>query len=84
MITRKTIFLFTLNGSGAEYSMNGKIYEAEAYLNNILIRYFVPCYRKYDSVIGMYDLCGSIHPGTGTPFYTNGGQGSFSKGDDVL
>lgn len=37
---------------------------------------FVPCYRKSDGVIGMYDLV------TGT-FYTNAGSGTFTKGNDV-
>lgn len=36
----------------------------------------VPCYRKSDSVIGMYDIV------SGT-FYTNAGTGTFAKGDDV-
>ena len=45
---------------------------------------FVPCYRKSDGVIGMYDLCGSICPLTNTPFYINAGTGTFTKGADVL
>lgn len=36
----------------------------------------IPCYRKADGVIGMYDLV------SGT-FYTNEGTGSFTKGADV-
>lgn len=36
----------------------------------------IPCYRKSDSVIGMYDLI------SGT-FFTNDGTGSFTKGADV-
>jgi len=37
---------------------------------------FVPCYRKADNVIGMYDMMTGI-------FYTNNGTGTFSKGADV-
>ena len=46
------------------------------YDNGTLVREFVPCYRKSDTVIGMYDLVGKT-------FYTNGGTGTFSKGSDV-
>lgn len=42
----------------------------------------IPCYRKSDGVIGMYDLCGSICPLTNTPFYINAGTGTFEKGPD--
>ena len=40
------------------------------------IRNFVPCYRKADNVIGMYDTITQ-------QFYTNAGTGSFTKGADV-
>lgn len=36
----------------------------------------IPCYRKSDNVIGMYDLVAD-------KFYTNEGTGSFIKGSDV-
>lgn len=39
--------------------------------------HLVPCYRKSDSVVGMYDMV------SGT-FYTNSGSGSFTAGSDVL
>ena len=50
-----------------------KIYDGSSYT---LVRDFVPCYRKSDSVIGMYDLVNDV-------FYTNAGSGSFTKGNDV-
>lgn len=50
---------------------------------NKIMRDYVPCYRKSDGVIGIYDLCGSICPLTGTPFYINAGTGTFTKGADV-
>lgn len=40
-------------------------------------RDFVPCIRKSDNKPGLYDLCGSICPLTGTPFYVNAGTGEF-------
>lgn len=45
--------------------------------------HLVPCYRKSDDVNGMYDLCGTICPLTGTPFYINSGAGDFLRGDDI-
>ena len=46
--TNNTIELFT----STDY---GRIYYLKIYDNNILIRNFVPCYRKSDGVIGLYD-----------------------------
>lgn len=40
------------------------------------IRDFVPCYRKSDSVVGLYDLVEG-------KFYTNAGTGTFSMGEEV-
>lgn len=37
---------------------------------------FVPCYRKADGAIGMYELISNT-------FFTNSGSGSFTKGADV-
>lgn len=53
----------------------GKIKEFKI-TNNITKLDLVPCYRKSDNEIGMYDLV------TNT-FYTNKGSGSFAKGSDV-
>ena len=38
---------------------------------------FIPCYRKSDNEIGMYDTVSQT-------FYTNQGTGTFTKGDDVF
>lgn len=37
----------------------------------------VPCYRKSDNEIGMYDIVNGV-------FYTNQGTGTFTKGNDVI
>ena len=50
----------------------GKIYDS----TNTLVREFIPCYRKADNVIGLYDKVNDV-------FYTNAGTGSFTKGNDV-
>ena len=44
--------------------------------NGVLVRHMIPCYRKSDNVIGMYDLVGKT-------FYTNAGSGTFTKGSNV-
>lgn len=41
-----------------------------------LVRDLVPCYRKSDNVIGLYDLVNDA-------FYINNGTGVFLKGNDV-
>lgn len=44
--------------------------------NNNVVADFVPCYRKSDGEIGMYDTVSKT-------FYTNAGTGTFLKGADV-
>ena len=46
------------------------------YDGDTLVRNFIPCYRKSDSEIGMYDVVNGV-------FYTNQGSGTFLKGKDV-
>ena len=52
------------------------IYECAIWDNNILLKKFIPCYRKSDDVIGMYDVVNGV-------FYTNAGTGTFTKGNDI-
>lgn len=59
------------------YPFWGKIYYCRITdVNDNPIRDFVPCYRKSDGEIGMYDLV------TNT-FFTNQGTGNFTKGNNV-
>lgn len=73
------LWLFETNDSGTALGRNTqmKLYACKLYNNWTLERDFVPCYRKSDSVIGMYDLVNGV-------FYTNAGSGTFTKGNDVL
>lgn len=57
-------------------ALKGKIKKFKIFTNNVLVRDFVPCYRKSDNEVGMYDLVNNV-------FYTNAGTGSFIKGNDV-
>ena len=62
----------TESGSTTEaYVRDLAIYESGE-----LVKHFVPCYRKADSVRGMYETVEG-------EFYTNAGTGSFNVGDDV-
>lgn len=76
------IYLLAANINGNYYSstsgpFTGKLYSfAISDMNGTPIRNFIPCYRKSDSVIGLYDTVGK-------QFYTNSGTGSFSKGANV-
>lgn len=51
-------------------------YDFKLYDGDAIVRNLVPCYRKADSVIGMYDLITST-------FFTSISGGTFTKGPDV-
>lgn len=70
--------LFTMR-MGQVYNnyMSGRIYRFYCLENSLRVCDFVPCVRKLDNKPGMYDLCKSICPLTGTPFYINAGTGEF-------
>lgn len=53
-----------------------KIYKFDIYWSNDLAQRFIPCYRKSDGVIGMYEPIEK-------KFYTNAGTGTFGKGPNV-
>ena len=63
-----TMYLFKANNSSAIGPM--RIYNCRIKENGVLLRHFVPCYRKSDSVRGMYDIIER-------KFYTNAGSGTF-------
>lgn len=54
----------------------GRIHFAKLYNNGKPVRYLIPCYRKSDGVIGMYDTVNDV-------FYTNAGTGVFAKGPGI-
>ena len=53
-----------------------RVYECKITKGQEIVRDFIPCYRKSDNAIGMYDLVEN-------KFYTNAGTGEFVKGADV-
>ena len=72
--TTENYFIFS--GNPNKYFILARVYNLQIFDNNNLVRYFIPCYRKSDSVIGMYDIVNGV-------FYTNQGSGTFLKGKDV-
>lgn len=71
------IWLFGCNGIATNRGYLGKCSSftmADAEGN--AIRNFVPCYRKSDSVVGLYDTVSGA-------FFTNAGTGSFTAGPEV-
>lgn len=67
-----TLFGAQSNSTTTYYYASAKVYRVTIGSVHDL----VPCYRKADSVIGMYDII------TDT-FFTNSGSGAFTKGADV-
>ena len=59
-----------------ESESHGILYEAKIIDSSGLIDHYIPCYRKSDNVIGVYDTIAG-------EFLTNGGEGTFGKGNDV-
>lgn len=51
----------------------GKFYHFTAFEGETIVRNMIPCYRKSDGEVGMYDTVNDV-------FYTNQGTGTFIKG----
>ena len=75
----RAVYLFADNRSSVLLDVNAqkKIYKCSIKDNNTLVRNFIPCYRKSDNEIGMYDTVNKV-------FYTNQGTGTFLKGNNVV
>ena len=70
------IFCYNYLGNASLHSKI-KLYELKTWdMSGKLSRHYIPCYRKSDNVIGMYDLVNDT-------FYTNKGTGVFLKGQDI-
>ena len=67
--------LFNSIGTTSYYAKT-RIYSFKMWRSNTLTRDMVPCYRKSDGIIGMYDTVNGV-------FYINSGTGTFSKGPNV-
>ena len=71
-------WLFRRNGDtpDLQYFCYMRVYSFKMYSNEVLVRDFVPCYRKSDNVIGLYDRVNG-------KFYENLGTGTFVKGSNI-
>ena len=76
-----TLWLFGANGS----TLNSiwEIKRFELVKDGVKTMELIPAVRVSDNAVGMYDLCGTVCPLTGTPFYVNAGSGSFTAGPTV-
>lgn len=74
-----TFYIFGRHHDGDTIGMVAsgmRYYYLKMYLDDVLVRDYIPCYRKSDGEIGMYDLVSNS-------FFTNAGSGTFEKGNDV-
>ena len=65
------------NTAGGYLPDEMRLYSFKMYDSGILIRNYVPCYRKTDSAAGLYDVVNN-------KFYANAGTGTFGVGADVV
>ena len=67
------LYIFNCNINGAPFSsgLAGNLYRLTIKENDIIVRDYIPCYRKSDSKPGLYDIVNK-------QFYTNAGSGEFS------
>lgn len=69
------LFCMNRNWTMREYSWY-RLYYCKIWSNWNLVREFIPCYRKSDNVIWLYDKVNDV-------FYTNKGYNSFTKWPDA-
>ena len=75
--TSRPYYLFANQENGHAWEQfYWRIYYFSVETSQWLIRDLVPCYRKNDQVIWLYDLVNNV-------FYTNNGSWSFTKWPDV-
>lgn len=70
------LYLFNLNLNASNYCAESRIWRYRHKRNGVIIHDFVPCYRKFDNVIGFYDLATDL-------FFTNSGTGTFVTGPEI-
>ena len=77
-VINANLYAFATNNNVAsdKYYANAKIYNITIKENGINTMMLIPCYRKSDNEVGMYDIINDT-------FYTNQGTGAFQKGGDV-
>lgn len=76
--TECNMFIFGANRPYTSNQLSKSIFKSMIITNanGETLRDFVPCYRKSDGEIGLYDIENNV-------FYTNNGTGNFIKGQDI-
>lgn len=76
--TECNMYVFCYNMNGTVINLSESIFKSMVITNenNETLRNFIPCYRKLDGEIGLYDTISKS-------FFTNAGTGIFLKGADV-
>lgn len=69
-------YIFASYNNGTVAYGKTHIYTLKLWDNDTLIREYIPCYRKNDNEIGLYDMVEN-------KFYTNQGTGEFLIGGEV-
>lgn len=74
----KKFILFAIPNAGwtAAYYSRIKLYSIAVKKAGTIVANLIPCYRKLDNVIGLYDAVRDR-------FFANSGTGTFTKGGDV-
>ena len=75
-IPKNILMLAFEDGSEIKGKASAKIFSFKMYSGETLIRDFIPCYRKSDSVSGFWDLVSET-------FFTNSGSGEFIVGGEI-
>ena len=70
------MFDINKNGFPSGYKAKARIYSLTMKKNETIIRDFIPCYRKSDGLVGLWDKVTN-------KFYTNDGAGLFLKGNNA-
>lgn len=68
--------IFSSSPTKSYLTYTGRIYFLEVYDDNLLVCSFVPCYRKEDGKVGLYDTVRNA-------FYYSPNSSNFTKGADV-
>lgn len=72
----KAIGIGCINANNQVYYGEGRYRTCQIYDNGVLVRDLIPCQKKSDGEIGMYDVLNDV-------FYTNAGSGEFVSGEVI-
>lgn len=80
--TNRNFYIFGKNGNGSsqERGRGYRLYSFRLYDDGVLVRDYVPCKRKSDGVVGLYDLCqGTFTDSATSVALLGGGEESYSS-----